>query len=417
MIRNKKRDNMFLDRKSLTVRAARVFHLEKMDVIARKKKNMTIFEGICVDVQVMDARLFKDILEIDSTTGGERRIAEFLAERLTGPVEGFPEAPACTLQRQEVGDGTLNLLLDWSGTGHPSFVFCTHMDTVPPYIAPAFLSVKAGDLLPDGRTAGTDDTLVTGRGSCDAKGQAFAMYTACRELERLGRRDFGLLLLSGEETGSFGAKAWTRDGRGGAFVLVGEPTDNCLVTASKGTKAFQVRITGTPCHSGYPAFGESAVDKFVDFVDGLRCVEFPSDPLLGETTWNIGVLRSDNPQNILSPEISFRLYFRTTFASDGCILPALEGIAPAGTEVEALGGDTPLRYWHDVGSIPAKSVAFGSDAPRLDGFAHRAICGPGSILTAHTEREYVLLSDLQKAVEQYVTIFEAVNNNDKTNLV
>ena len=152
------------------------------------------------------------------------------------------------------------------------------------------------------------------------------------------------------------------------------------------------------------------MDKFVDFVDRLRCVEFPFDPVLGKTTWNIGDLHSDNPQNILSPEIVFRLYFRTTFLTDEAVLAVLEGISPEGTDVDALGGDTPLRYWSDADGIPCKSVSFGSDAPRLTGFERRAICGPGSILVAHTDREYVLLSDLEKAVDQYVRIFEKINN-------
>ena len=129
------------------------------------------------------------------------------------------------------------------------------------------------------------------------------------------------------------------------------------------------------------------------------------------TTWNVGKLRSDNPQNILSPEVSFRLYFRTTFASDSLILKALEGICPAGTEVEALGGDDPLHYFSEVPGIPGRPMAFGSDAPRLRHFARRAICGPGSILTAHTDREQVRLSELETAVEQYIRIFKSVNNS------
>lgn len=47
-----------------------------------------------------------------------------------------------------------------------------------------------------------------GRGTCDAKGQIFAMWEACKQLEAKGCTDFGLLLLAGEETGSFGAKAF-----------------------------------------------------------------------------------------------------------------------------------------------------------------------------------------------------------------
>ncbi len=328
-------------------------------------------------------------------------MAEFLKGRL--PLGD------CAVRADEVGDGTLNLLFDWSGTGCPSFVFCTHLDTVPPYIPPEVVSVRKGDILPDGKAAEEDDTMVKGRGSCDAKGQIAAMYSACLRLYEEGFRDFGLLLLAGEETGSFGAKAYSKDRPGGRFVLVGEPTDNCLVTASKGTKSFDVTIPGKACHSGYPDQGRSAVDRFVRFYNALKMTRFPDDPVLGSTTWNIGKLMSDNPQNILSPEIRFRLYFRTTFVTDGFVEDILSGIFPHDASVTAFGGDTPLHYFHDVEGIETKAVSFGSDAPRINGFPMKAICGPGSILTAHTDKEYVLLYQLEKAEDQYLRIFKTIN--------
>lgn len=353
----------------------------------------------------MDLELFREILSFPSTSGGERPLAEFLADRL--PSGG------CEARSYEVGDGTLNLLFDWSGTGHPSFVFCTHLDTVPPYIPPEVTDISYGDILPDGKTADKDDVLVTGRGSCDAKGQIASMYSACLRLCEDGYRDFGLLLLAGEETGSFGAKAYSKDCPGGKFVLVGEPTDNCLVTASKGTKSFGISIPGKACHSGYPERGKSAIDRFVKFYNALKMTRFPEDPVLGGTTWNIGKLASDNPQNILSPEIRFRIYFRTTFVTDGLIEDILHGILPADASVEAFGGDLPLHYFHEVEGIETKAVCFGSDAPRLTGFPMKAICGPGSILTAHTDNEYVLVSEMEKAVDQYVRIFKTINELNK----
>lgn len=353
---------------------------------------------------MMDESLFMRILGMDSTSGGERPLAEFLAECLP--------CGDCSPSLHEVGDGTLNLLLDWSGTGKPSFVFCSHLDTVPPYIPTEVVRVSKGDVLPDGAVALQDDTMYRGRGTCDAKGQFFTMYNACLELRRLGYSDFGLLLLAGEETGSFGAKAWTRDCEGGSFVLVGEPTDNCLVTASKGTKSFEVTLRGKACHSGYPEQGRSAVEMFVDFMNMLEIVELPPDPVLGKTTWNVGKLSSDNPQNILSPELKFRIYFRTTFLTDDVLLHKLEGICPRGSSIVPFGGDSPLEYWHQVEGIPSKPVSFGSDAPRLDRFARRAICGPGSILTAHTDKEYVLLSDMEKAVSQDIRIYMAAMATD-----
>lgn len=174
-----------------------------------------------------------------------------------------------------------------------------------------------------------------------------------------------------------------------------------MVTASKGTQAFQVTIRGKACHSGYPELGHSAVDTFVEIMNMLGNIDFPEDSQLGETTWNVGKLVSDNPQNILSPLLTFRIYFRTTFASHEKVQQLMTRIGEReDVKVEALGGDNPMSYYTFEG-IDTKTVAFGSDTPRLTKFMHKSLCGPGSISVAHTPREYVLLSDLEKACRQY----------------
>ena len=223
----------------------------------------------------MDTGLFLEMLDIDSTSGKEAGFADFLAERLL--------TPACKVEEYEVGDGTKNLFFSW---GEPKVVFCTHLDTVPPYISPT-VSEESG-------------TVFHGRGTCDAKGQIFAMYEACKALETKGYEGFGFLILAGEETGSFGAKAFREQHPGVEWVIVGEPTDNCMASASKGTKAFEVTFEGKAFHSGYPQYGLSAVEMFNDFMNALRSIGFPQDEVLGDTTWNVGKLVSDNPQNILS---------------------------------------------------------------------------------------------------------------------
>ena len=337
----------------------------------------------------MDFGFFKELLSIDSTSGKERKVAEWLAGRLPGM---FPAANRPELRAEEVGDGTLNLLLTW---GAPKLVFCTHVDTVPPYIAPTF-----------------DDKVIKGRGSCDAKGQVFAIVEACKRLAEEGKTDFGILLLAGEETGSWGAKAFAKTDFKAEYLVVGEPTDNCMVSASKGTKSFDLKFTGEPFHSGYPQYGVSAVDLFVDFVNALKAKDFGMDPVLGETTWNIGLLHSDNPQNILSPELTCRIYFRTTFVSDEAVSAWMETQGRPEAETGSItvtprGGDTPARYW-TIEGIPAKSVAFGSDAPHLKNFTRKAICGPGSITVAHRDDEHVRIADLATAVEQYLALYRAV---------
>jgi acetylornithine deacetylase len=351
---------------------------------------------------MMDIRLFIDVLSIDSTSGRERALADFLSDRLL--------TPANKLERFED-----NLLFSW---GKPDILFCTHLDTVPPFILPTSDS----------------DGIIRGRGTCDAKGQIFAMWEACRILEAKGYSGFGLLLLTGEETGSYGAKSFLQQHLGAEWVVVGEPTDNHMATAAKGTKSFEVTFTGKAFHSGYPENGISAVEMFNDFMNALRSIRFPEDELLGETTWNVGKLISDNPQNILSPELTCRVYFRTTFESDEMVCNIMKNIAGPQAKlrfgrpkvqdgsdivakdvaqwqksmaVVALGGDTPTRF-ETIEGFPQKPVSFGSDAPQLTNCPKKILCGPGSILVAHRPEEHILLKDIETAVQNYIRIAETI---------
>jgi acetylornithine deacetylase len=375
---------------------------------------------------MMDTLLFKEMLSVDSTSGRERALADFLVDRFQtdgNKVERFDVVSMAG----DVPEGSgipQNLLFSW---GKPKVVFCTHLDTVPPFIAPEF----------------DDDGKVRGRGTCDAKGQIFAMWEACKALADRGYDGFGLLLLAGEETGSYGAKAFREQHPGAEWVIVGEPTDNCMASAAKGTKSFEVTFTGNAFHSGYPQFGVSAVELFNDFVNALRSIRFPLDETLGETTWNIGRLSSDNPQNILSDKLTCRVYFRTTFESDEMVCNIMKNIAGEDAKlrfgrprvqdgsdvvakdvapwqkamsVQAFGGDSPSRF--DVmDGFETKPVAFGSDAPQLTGFPHKILCGPGSILVAHRDDEHILLKDIEAAVDNYINIFETIRSTTLKNWI
>ena len=440
----------------------------------------------------MDIELFLQMLKIDSTSGREGEFAAFLAERLLTEKCRLKRFPVETMADSCPEGYPLpeNLLFSW---GTPKVIFCTHLDTVPPYISPEVeiydgtssppvalrqprgacrdcsatsgaitasvfsenLADASGTALkrldssldvcqPESsychpeRSEGSFNSVISGRGSCDAKGQIFAMYQACLELEKQGCTDFGLLLLAGEETGSFGAKAFNQiSGQSSPdeiWLVVGEPTDNCMASAAKGTKSFEIEFEGEAFHSGYPQHGRSAVMMFNDFVNALRSIGFPQDPVLGETTWNIGKLHSDNPQNILSDRLTCRAYFRTTFESDELVCNVMKNIAGPDAKlrfgrprvqdgsdivakevadwqkymkVTAFGGDAPTRF-EVLDGFLTKPVSFGSDAPQLTAFKHKILCGPGSILVAHRDDEHITLHDLETAVQNYIDIYKLV---------
>ena len=375
----------------------------------------------------MDLNFFDRILNMDSTSGREAELADYLSVEL--------DAPGRKVDVFEVGDGSKNVLVSW---GVPKVIFCTHLDTVPPYIAPTWKCTGTSAVSSASVVSGT--SAVYGRGACDAKGQIFAMYEACKALEKEGHDGFGLLLLAGEETGSFGAKAFNAMSLNGLLdedcvLIVGEPTDNCMASAAKGTKAFEVNFSGKAFHSGYPEYGISAVELFNDFMNALRSIRFPHDPVLGETTWNIGKLSSDNPQNILSDRLTCRVYFRTTFESDEMVSNIMRNIAGPDAKlrfgrpkaqdgsdvvgkdvalwqqlmtVKALGGDTPARF-ETLEGFDVKPVSFGSDAPQLTCFRRKILCGPGSILVAHRPDEHITLSDLETAKRNYISMYDILH--------
>ena len=91
---------------------------------------------------------------------------------------------------QEVTPGRGNV---WASRAGGGVTLSTHLDTVPPYVAPTL----AGDRL-------------RGRGACDAKGIAAAMLCAAEALAQQGEDRVDLLLVVGEEKGSDGARMANR---------------------------------------------------------------------------------------------------------------------------------------------------------------------------------------------------------------
>ena len=319
------------------------------------------------------------IMNIDSTSGKEVELARFIADNF--------HAPGATLEIQDVGDGTLNLFYKW---GTPEIIFCTHLDTVPPYLEPK-----------------TENGRVYGRGACYAKGQIITAWNVCRELHGEGENNFGLLLVAGEETGSKGAKVANTLIKGCKYVIVGEPTENKLIKAGKGIQLYDVRIRGVSCHSGYPQLGDDAIERMRSFLDRLAVTDFPSDPGLGSTTYNIGQLSSGNSYNVLPDLVSFKIYFRTTHASYQLIETILKNISDEYTSVTKIREDKPFDY-HYVEGFGIDTVAFGCDGPCLTGLGKCLLYGPGSIKVAHTEDEFINLSDIEKAIIDLKQIFHTL---------
>lgn len=322
------------------------------------------------------------LMSVDSTSGKENSAVEWLKNNYN---------PAgAMMEIQEIPNGMKNVFYKW---GTPKIIFCSHFDTVPPYIPPT-----------------KSDGKIFGRGSCDAKGQLAVMSAACEELYSSGESDFGLLMLAGEEVGSYGAKSANKLIQGCEFVIVGEPTENKLIKASKGNILYSVKVKGRSCHSGYPELGDNAIDRAKLFLDKLYDLKFPNDNLLGNTTFNIGKLSSDNAHNVVSDSVEMKIFIRTTFTTHDTITALIKSIADDNTDIEVIYGDPPIEFKF-IDGFKSGVVSYGSDAPELTNLGKPLLYGPGSIFNAHTMEEHILIEDMVLAKEELKKIYSYLKNN------
>jgi acetylornithine deacetylase len=327
-----------------------------------------------VDVVTLAAEL----LAIDSSTGSEGQAVEFVSRWLL--------ARGWNVELQEVSKGRANVWATRKGGG---VTLSTHLDTVPPYIPPR-----------------EENGRLFGRGSSDAKGIAASMLAAADRLVRAGEQRVDLLFVVGEEQGSDGARAANRLAPTSRYLVNGEPTENRLASGAKGSLRATMRFRGRAAHSAYPELGRSAIEPMLELLPSLQRVEFPSDPVLGKTTVNIGVIHAGTAGNIIPDLAEVELMFRLV----GDVRPvkrALEAWLADRAELE-YGSHIPAQRFETIAGFDVAPVAYTTDIPLLKKWGKPLLFGPGSIHVAHTPDEFVEIEQLRAAVDAYERIVRAL---------
>jgi len=185
-------------------------------------------------------------------------------------------------------------------------------------------------------------------------------------------------------------------------LVNGEPTGNCIATASKGALRVELVAQGKMAHSAYPELGESAIDKLLAALQRLLAMEMPVNPEIGPTTLNIGVIEGGRAPNVIPDAARAQLLYRLVGPSAGLkqdITAAVDGLARAEFVLEI-----PFQKLRSFEDMPTMIAKFTTDIPRLTNWGEPILVGPGSIHVAHTEGEYIEKSQLLEAVELYARI-------------
>ncbi len=343
---------------------------------------------------------------------GEHRVADFLAS--LGASAGLD------VEFQAVDGPRRNVLLRLSPRGavRHRLLLAPHLDTVNVASEAGFTPVKRS-----GR--------IHGRGACDTKGSAAAMFTALIDLARSRCRPHSTEIvfagLVDEEYEQAGARALAAQGLRTDLAIVGEPTRCRVVTAHKGNVWVRLATRGRAAHGATPHFGRNAVHEMARIVDALE-TRYRADlrrrrhPLLGCPTSSVGVIRGGTQANIVPDHCMIELDRRTlpgetSAGIQGELRQLLKTIGCQGTfslgkhvPCPALETDPRLPWVQQLlktaGQRQTEGVHFFCDAAVLAGGGIPSVVfGPGDIAQAHTVDEWISASSLNRSVSILAKFF------------
>lgn len=330
----------------------------------------------------MDAiTLTRQLIDIESISGNEAAVGNYLYGELCRV--GYQT------RKISVQDDRFDLYATSPEHPNPTVVFSTHMDTVPPFI-------------PSSEDAGR----IYGRGSCDAKGIIAAQIAASERLRQQGIY-VGLLFVVGEERDSLGAKvaneyAASQQGPRCKYLVNGEPTENRIALASKGTLRAEVAAAGRMAHSAYPELGDSAIDKLLAALGRLRAMPLPADPEIGPCTLNIGLIEGGRAPNVIPDYAHADLLYRLIGPTEDLRRQIIETAGAEASVTFPL--ELPFMRLRNVDGVPTMIAAFTTDIPKLTNWGEPLLIGPGSIHVAHTDGEFIEKKQLGDAIDLYCTI-------------
>lgn len=307
------------------------------------------------------------------------------------------------------------------GAGGTHVVLNTHIDTVTPHVS-----------------FGREHGIITGRGSCDAKGPLAAMLGAFLGSESDGK--VTLAVTPDEETASTGAAALELESD---YVIVGEPTGLDVCNAARGRFEGTIHIMGENAHAAEPDAGRNAIRAAGEVIGLLESFDVDHGPgvhdSLGRPLLTPTVIEGGNATNQIPDSCSIVFDRRsvppeTAEGFRGSLESFLGSRVPAGigVEVELAARETPFLEAFETDSESTLVKCLSDESPgvvRPFGAATEAsyfaadgtptvVFGPGVLAddegpVAHSDREYVEAAEVTRASEILVSVINTLGARSK----
>lgn len=347
--------------------------------------------------------------------GGELAVARLVHEAMLGlGIESILD---------EFEPGRANVLGRVRGAGRrKSFVYSSHMDTLPPGTEGWTRDPFCGAI---------ENGRIHGRGTTDMKCALASMIAAAGEIVAAGtplEGDLVLAFTAGESNNLLGARRFVEQGLKdeiGAF-LCGEPSNLEIIVVEKAVVCARIVARGRMGHVSGEG-GENAIEAMMDALGKLRSfpLDFPEHALLDAPTLTITRINGGWANNATPDHCETIIDIRLppNVAPDGVLQKLRHHLGSSlGVELvefkpaveEAAGSDFVELCQEACRRVTGREpkvmgVSYYSDgAVLMDGVdASFAIIGPGQLGGSGTPNESVSIENVEQAVSIYRTVAEA----------
>ena len=339
--------------------------------------------------------LLKNIIAIPSFSKEEQKVTDLL--------ERYIELQGYTVSRK---DNNIWLMSPGFDSTRPTLLLCSHIDTVKPVAGwthdPFMPLVENGKLFGLGSNdAGASVvTLLQTFFILSQKQQSYNLiYAAVAEEEISGEKGISSLL---QELPKID------------FAIVGEPTGMHLAVAEKGLMVLDCVAYGKSGHAARDE-GENAIYKAIEDITWFNKFIFPEQTeFLGPVKMTVTQINAGTQHNVVPDQCSFVVDVRSNeMYSNQELLDIITqkvNCTVTARSTRLCSTATPLDHpIVEQGKFLGRNL-YGS--PTLSDQALLPFpsvkIGPGDSARSHTANEYVLVKEIEEAIEVYVRLLDGI---------
>ena len=249
--------------------------------------------------------LAQELIKIPSDeTAGEKEVCEYL--------ESYLKSLGMKVRLQEVLPNRPNIIAEVIGDDvGRSIMFNGHVDTVP------IGDIKKWSM--DPYSAIIKDNKLFGRGSTDMKGSIASMIIAMKFIMNNVKKFNGKIIFTGvmaEETTGLGTQKIVEENIKADMALVGEPSDEKIYRAHKGTMWFNLSTYGKLEHSSESnSKSNNAIINMMKLIMEINKIskelETIENNLVGHPSINVGLIDGGTKQNMIADSCRISIDRRT----------------------------------------------------------------------------------------------------------